>query len=122
MVKTAAGTPCEGLLGRQQRTTTCPPVVPDFHWIKNGKADDLEATLQKLCDARIRASVQDDICHDVVGLEVIQWDDHPSCGRCGVDGVDGGDGWGIFGVSGGVGAIGGCAGEGGLAFKLGIGG
>ena len=46
-------------------------MIPDFSGIENGETDNLETTLQKLCDPCVCASVQDNVGHDVVSLEVM---------------------------------------------------
>lgn len=55
--------------------------------LEYGKSQNLETAFLELCYFGVRAGIDDDISHDVVGLEIIKWDDHPA-GRCGGSGSD----------------------------------
>ena len=55
--------------------------------LKYGESQNLETAFLELCYFGVCAGINDDISHDVVGLEIIQWDDHPA-GRCGGRGCD----------------------------------
>ena len=57
-------------------------VAENLDGLKHGEPQDLEAAPLELCYFGVGACVNDDIGHDVVGLEIIKWDDHPA-GRCG---------------------------------------
>ena len=50
----------------------------------------LEAAFLELCYFGVGTCINDDIGHDIVGLEIIQWNDHPA-GRCSRRGCDRGE-------------------------------
>ena len=81
-----------GTRGRRVEGSSC----PYFGGLEHGKTDDFQATLLKLCDFSICACIYDDVCEDVVGLKVVERDDHSAGGSCGGggsgDGRKGGDG------------------------------
>jgi hypothetical protein len=59
----------------------------DLNGLENGEPQNLEATFLEFCYFGVGAGVNDDVGHDIVSLEIIQWDDHPA-GRCGGGGCD----------------------------------
>lgn len=58
-----------------------------FDGLEYGEPQNLETAFLKLCYFGVCAGINNDISHDVVGLEIIQWDNHPA-GRCGGSGSD----------------------------------
>lgn len=62
-------------------------VAEHLNRLEYGEPQNLETAFLELCYFGVCASINDDISHDVVGLEIIQWDDHPA-GRCGGSGRD----------------------------------
>jgi hypothetical protein len=55
--------------------------------LEYGETQNLEAASLEFCHFGVGTGVNNDIGHDVVSLEIIQWDDH-SAGRCGGRGRD----------------------------------
>lgn len=55
---------------------------------KYGDSHNLETASQELCYFGVCAGINNGISHDVVGFEIIQWDNHPAgrCGGCGGSG------------------------------------
>jgi hypothetical protein len=49
--------------------------TPDFNWLDYGQTDKFQTSLLELCDFSVSSSVDDDVGHDVMGLEVVQRDD-----------------------------------------------
>jgi hypothetical protein len=50
--------------------------------LEYGESQNLETAFLELCYFGVRAGINNEISHDVVSLEIIQWDNHPA-GRCG---------------------------------------
>lgn len=59
----------------------------DFDRLEYGESQNLETAFLELCYFGVCAGINNDISHDVVGLEIIQWDNHPA-GRCGGSGCN----------------------------------
>ena len=55
--------------------------------LEYGESQNLETAFLELCYFGVCAGINDDISHNVVSLEIIQWDNHPA-GRCGGIGSD----------------------------------
>lgn len=59
----------------------------DLDGLEYGEPQDFEAAFLELRHFRIGTSINDDVGHDVVSLEIIEWDNHPT-GRSGGGGGD----------------------------------
>jgi len=59
----------------------------DLDGLEYGEPQNLEAAFLEFCYFGVGTGIDDNISHDVVSLEIIQWDDHPA-GRCGGRGCD----------------------------------
>lgn len=66
--------------------------VPDLLTLEPRESEHLEAALLELCDFCVCACVDYQVCHDVVGLEVVEGDDHAAAGGGGSGGGVGSEG------------------------------
>ena len=55
--------------------------------LEHSESQNLETAFLELCNFGVCAGINDDISHDIVSLEIVQWDDHPA-GRRGRSGCD----------------------------------
>jgi hypothetical protein len=55
---------------------------PNFHGFDHGESDELHSPLLKFCDLGVCACVDDNVCHDIMCLEVVERYDGTPAGRC----------------------------------------
>jgi hypothetical protein len=75
------------IAGRRHLGANAVARAEDFDGLEYGESQNLETAFLELCYFGVCAGINNDIGHDVVGLEIIQWDNHPA-GRCGGIGSD----------------------------------
>lgn len=65
-----------GLFRWHRSRQWCRP--PYFNWFQDGEPNDFETALNEFSYFRVCTSVNYGVCHDVVGLEVVERDDRAS--------------------------------------------
>jgi hypothetical protein len=75
------------IAGRWHLGTKAVAGAEDLDRLEYGESQNLKTAFLELCYFGVCAGINNDISHDVVGLEIIQWDNHPA-GRCGGSGSD----------------------------------